>query len=70
MIRGKLCIYSSYLPACYLNGPALGVGQFVAVVSVGGLRPHPADKAFAVEHGSDVFVGIFLLFCVPVLARS
>ena len=48
----------------------MGVGQFVAVVSVGGLRPHPADKAFAVEHGSDVFVGIFLLFCVPVLARS
>ena len=48
----------------------MGVGQFVAVVSVGGLRPHSADKAFAVEHGSDVFVGIFLLFCVPVLARS
>ena len=46
------------------------MGQFVAVVSVGGLRPHSADKAFAVEHGSDVFVGIFLLFCVPVLAKS
>ena len=33
------------------------MGQFVAVVSVGGLRPHSADKAFAVEHGSDVFCG-------------
>ena len=65
MITGKPCIYSSYLPACYLNGPALGVGQFVAVVSVGGLRPHPADKAFAVEHGSDVFVGIFFALLRP-----